>query len=112
MGCRFHLQREQHGRCAGCNSGTQHVRHRCGGVGNNVVTLNLSNVVVTQNTGAGFGGGIASSDFLSLTDVTVSNNSCGGGSCFGGGVYTNGTAATLNRVTLSGNRATGGGGLG
>src|SRR5882724_8162948 len=81
-------------------------------IANNVVTLNLSKVVVTQNT-SGAGGGIANSDILSLTDVTVSNNICAGTSCFGGGIFNkNGGTATLNRVTLSGNSATGGGGLG
>ena len=45
-----------------------------GGTGNNVVSLNLSNVIVTQNTSANGGGGIANGDNLSLTDVTVSNS--------------------------------------
>src|SRR5437879_12634228 len=40
-------------------------------------TLNLSRVVVEQNTSSsGKGGGIANSDILSLTDVTVSHNTC------------------------------------
>src|SRR2546422_1429285 len=79
---------------------------------NQTVTLNLSNVVVTQNTGGVSGGGIANTDILSLTDVTVSNNTCAGTSCSGGGVSdSTGGVATLNRVTLSGNSATGGGGL-
>ena len=79
---------------------------------NQTVTLNLSNVVVTQNTGGVSGGGIANTDILSLTDVTVSNNTCAGTSCSGGGISNStGGVATLNRVTLSGNSATGGGGL-
>ena len=78
---------------------------------NQVATLNLINVVVTQNTPGGFGGGIANTDVLSLTDATVSDNTSGTGSGFGGGIYNAGTA-TLNRVTVSGNAAGGGGGLG
>src|SRR5947208_620106 len=79
---------------------------------NSTVTLNLSNVVVTQNTGGVSGGGIANTDILSLTDVTVSNNACAGTSCSGGGISNStGGTATLNRVTLSGNSATGGGGI-
>jgi CSLREA domain-containing protein len=82
------------------------------GVGGGVVTLNLSNVIVTRNTAAGFGGGIANSDVLSLSDVTVSDNTCPEPGCLGGGLYNSGTA-TLNRVTVSGNSsATGGGGIG
>jgi len=80
-------------------------------VGNNVVSLNLSNVIVTQNTNTNNGGGIANSDSISLTDVTVSNNTCVGQAGLGGGIFNQGTA-TLNRVTLSGNSASGGGGLG
>ena len=41
------------------------------GVGNNVVSLNLSNVIVTQNTSVNDGGGIANGDNLSLTLVRV-----------------------------------------
>src|SRR5205823_9829129 len=82
-----------------------------GGVGSDVVTLNLSNVIVTQNTAAGLGGGIVNANLLSLTDVTVSNNTCAGADCFGGGLYNSGTA-TLSRVTVSGNSAgIGGGGI-
>src|SRR2546425_7314799 len=102
----------------GCPSGETCVFQPGGGVrtgailANNVVTLNLIGVVVTQNTSSGKGGGIANSDILSLTDVTVSNNTCAGSSCFGGGIFNKAGTATLNRVTLSGNVATGGGGLG
>src|SRR6266566_7407360 len=71
-------------------------------VGNNVVSLNLSNVIVTQNTNTNNGGGIANSDNISLTDVTVSNNTCVGQAGLGGGIFQQGTA-TLNRGTLSGN---------
>jgi CSLREA domain-containing protein len=82
------------------------------GEGGNVVTLNLSNVIITGNTAVELGGGIASSDVLSLTDVTVSNNVCAEIGCFGGGLY-NAGPTTLNRVTVSGNSATaGGGGIG
>src|SRR2546426_5489758 len=103
----------------GCPSGQTCVFKSGGGIqtgaiiANDVATLNLSRVVVTQNTSDDAGGGIANSDILSLTDVTVSNNTCAGTSCFGGGVFNkNGGTATLSRVTLSGNTATGGGGLG
>jgi hypothetical protein len=76
---------------------------------NDLATLVLKNVVVTQNTTDGFGGGIASYDVVTATDTTVSNNTCSEG-CSGGGVYNNGIA-TLNRVTLSGNTGSGGGGI-
>src|SRR5262249_34133740 len=72
--------------------------------------LNLRNVIVTGNVGAGFGGGIGNINTLSLTDVTVRNNTCLG-ACSGGGIF-NMASATLNRVTLSGNSATHGGGIG
>src|SRR5207253_2386639 len=77
---------------------------------NSTVTLNLSNVIMTQNMAGSSGAGIANTDILSLTDVTVSNNICPPPACSGGGIYNGGTA-TLTRVTLSGNSATGGGGL-
>src|SRR6185369_7835627 len=80
-----------------------------GGIGTDVATLNLSNVVVTQNTATVHGGGIVNFDNLSLVDTTVSNNVCSG-SCSGAGIFTNGISTTLNRVTLSGNTAGGGGG--
>ena len=107
---------------AGCPQGQTCILASGGGIqtggaagSSSVVTLNLSRVVVTRNT-SGPGGGIANSDILSLTDVTVSDNTCAGTSCFGGGIFNmNGSTsslATLNRVTLSGNSATGGGGLG
>src|SRR6266403_181411 len=107
------------GASSGCPSGQSCVFKSGGGIqtgailANNVATLNLSRVVVTQNVSDDAGGGIANSDILSLTDVTVRNNTCAGTSCFGGGVFNkNGGTATLSRVTLSGNTATGGGGLG
>ena len=83
-----------------------------GGVASNItVTLNLFDVILTQNTAQGFGGGIRSDDILFLTGSTISNNTCAGQGCLGGGLLNKGTA-TLNGVTLSGNSASGGGGIG
>jgi len=79
-----------------------------GGGINNLGTLTLSHVKVTNNT-ANFGAGIYSSGNLNVTDsiislnnATVNINSEGGGLALDGTNYT----VTLNRVTINGNTAT------
>src|SRR4029453_10455132 len=69
-------------------------------------TLIMTNVVMTGNTGKLFGGALALDlGSASLTDVTISDNTCAFAACKGGGIYTNSGSGplTLNRVTLSGN---------
>src|SRR3989475_6758521 len=64
----------------GCPSGQSCVFKSGGGIqtgailANNVATLNLSRVVVTQNVSDDAGGGIAKRAILSLTNVTYSSN--------------------------------------
>jgi hypothetical protein len=79
-------------------------------------SVTLSNVVVSNNTvGAGScGGGVAIFDQGTFTDVTFDSNVVSGNGC-GGGLYLNGVLGTVNRVTFRNNQAAGvngeGGGL-
>jgi hypothetical protein len=83
-----------------------------GGIITSANTLTLNNVIVTQNSAVGHGGGIVlDSGTATLTDVTVSNNSCLGTGCSGGAIFNNAGSLVLNRVTLSGNLAHGGGAI-
>ena len=66
-------------------------------------TLNLTNVIINDNTSSYInGGGIyLSGSSLSLTDVTISGNSTG--SSGGGGILCSNSNMTLSNVTISGN---------
>ncbi|MEZ6035156.1 MAG: DUF2341 domain-containing protein [Planctomycetaceae bacterium] len=72
-------------------------------------SLTLSNVVVQGNS-ASAGAGIDNAGTLVLTDVTIQNNGNLTTTTQGGGLR-NTANATLNRVTVSGNRADLGGGI-
>ena len=67
-------------------------------------TLTLTNVTISNNSAKG-GGGIVNGGTLTLTNVTISNNSAEDG----GGIF-NFDTLTLTNVTISGNSATGNGG--
>ena len=69
-------------------------------------TLTMTNVTVSNNTAAGSGGGIHNNGTLTITDVTVSNNTARG---TGGGIHNNGTL-TITGVTVSDNTAAASGG--
>jgi len=78
--------------------------------------VSASNVVFSDNTGANLSGGVwshqteAGLSMLTLTDATFSGNVNNGSSHYGGGLIVVG-AATLTRVTFTGNSAALGGGL-
>ena len=79
------------------------------------ITLNLTNVVVSNNTDGGSGGGIyfasPAPGALNVTDSVISGNTDSGFQ--GGGVDDAGTGvASFNRVLFSGNSSTGTGGGG
>lgn len=78
-----------------------------GGIYNSsAVTLTLTRVGVTSNVSTGQGGGINNPGTLILNDVDVTNNTAGSG---GGGIFNNGTV-TYTGGTVSGNLASSGGG--
>ncbi|MCA9048705.1 MAG: DUF4347 domain-containing protein, partial [Planctomycetaceae bacterium] len=73
-------------------------------------TVNISqSAIVANDTGGNDGGGVYIKDgTVTMTDVTIADNSATGKS--GGGIFNHGTL-TLDRVTISGNTATNGGGV-
>jgi hypothetical protein len=91
-----------------------------GGIDNDLgSTFNLTNGTITNNTAlccnpvgdATGGGGIyANLGTMTLTDVTVSGNQATSPGSYGGGIYSY-EGMTLNRVTLTGNRAAFGAGI-
>jgi len=79
----------------------------------NAGQLSLSNLMLSNNTCGGvyqsLGGGIYNAGTLTMSQSSVSN---GGGCFYGGGLYNeNGGIATLDQVVLSGNSALFGGSL-
>src|SRR6266446_5017095 len=96
----------------GCPSGETCVFDPGGGVrtgailANNVVTLNLIRVAVTQNTSGGKGGGIGSDSDVNLTNVTIYGNTADSGA----GIKHNSGTATLVNVTISNNNGAEGAG--
>lgn len=82
-----------------------------GGAGvNNSGTLTLSGVTISNNSeGVGFGGGgIFNSDNLTLINATVTGNSS---QASGGGIFTASGTLALTNVTINGNTGLTGGGL-
>jgi hypothetical protein len=74
-------------------------------------SLTIANGKVSGDPGINFGGGIANSGTLTLSNSTLSNNSASGGDGItnaGGGIINFGTL-TITGSTLSGNSASGGG---
>lgn len=67
-------------------------------------TLTLTGVTISNNTVDGGGGGIYNEGTATLTNVTISNNSASGQDGNGGGFLNAGTA-TLNNVTISNNNS-------
>jgi predicted outer membrane repeat protein len=75
---------------------------------NGASLLTLTDVAVTANSAVYWnGGGIYSTGSLTLTDVTVTDNSCYGG---GGGIFCGG-ALSLTDCRVTNNTANGGGGI-
>ena len=81
----------------------------------NLGTLTVQRSVITANStdvgvnGPGRGGGIANEGVLTLLDSTVTGNTAAEGAT-GGGIFS-GRTMTVERSTISGNRAGAGGGL-
>ena len=74
--------------------------------------VTITNSTISGNTGGGKGGGIqVSAESVSLTDVTIADNTVTG-SFGGGGIYNECCALALNNVTVVGNVATAGPGGG
>ncbi len=80
-----------------------------GGVLNNG-TLTLSGVTVANNTATGNGGGIENDGTLRLIDSTVANNTAGSASGVGGGIDNDGSLSVLDS-TIAYNSAYAGGGV-
>jgi len=85
-----------------------------GGAIHNEGTSNLTNVIITGNTGNDRGGGVSNSGTLTMTDCTLSGNASrdNTGNIGGGGLFNHPNCmATLTNVTIDGNNAYYGGGL-
>ncbi|MBK8821823.1 MAG: S-layer homology domain-containing protein [Anaerolineales bacterium] len=72
--------------------------------------LNLSDVVITNNHCAGYGGGIYNANQLGISDSTINLNTSSLG---GGGIDESGSYLSIENSTISGNSSTGsnGGGI-
>ena len=69
----------------------------------------IANVTFTDNlSNSSSGGGIYANSSLTLTDVTIVNNTA---TSNGGGMYNTGPSSTLANVIISGNKAANGGGM-
>lgn len=69
----------------------------------NAGNTTIKNSSIHKNRSGSFGGGIVNQGTLTLTNVTVSENET---QIFGGGIYNElGATATLNSVTLTGNKS-------
>jgi hypothetical protein len=79
-----------------------------GGGIENLGTLALNTVTVSDNSASGYGGGIDNNGQMTLLDVMLSTNWVSSGT--GGGID-NSSGAILNRVTLHSNFAISGGGI-
>ena len=77
---------------------------------NTGVVANIGNLVIQHGSSLLDGGGIANHGTLTLSDSSVLNNMTANGP--GGGIYSDGEALTLIRVTVSNNQGGGGGGEG
>jgi hypothetical protein len=89
-----------------------------GGMANYSSSPILNNVTISGNTAAGGGGGMFSSGDanLSLSNVTISNNSASNQDLGGGGLYinaenTSNSSSSLNNITINNNSAYAGGGV-
>lgn len=76
------------------------------------VTLNLSDAVVTGNTGSSSGGVFASSGILNLTRASIVGNVTTGGGLAAPGITVSNGAVNVVDSTVSGNRSMGGDGGG
>jgi parallel beta-helix repeat protein len=90
-------------------AGTDIPQSTGGGMYNESSSPVLTNVTISDNTAAGYGGGMYSAYFSSpvLTSVTISGNSAASG----GGMYNTLSSPVLTNVTISGNSAINGGGM-
>ena len=82
-----------------------------GGFYVNAGTLNISDSLITGNSAAAFGGGIASylTATINISNSTISNNSVPFGG--GGGIFSYGGTLTISSSTISGNTAGRGAGI-
>lgn len=78
-------------------------------------SLKICGSIISNNTGAAFGGGVFKvinnlTGTTTIEQSTIADNTSTGAK-LGGGLYLQGTAATINASTISGNSADGAGGI-
>jgi CSLREA domain-containing protein len=82
-----------------CNPGG---KNNMGNCINGDLVVNISSLTIKNGQYSNVGGGINSNGTLTLTNVTVTNNTINGLNDWGGGIYNSGTL-TIDRCTISNN---------